>query len=69
MSAKPCGHRPGKAIVWKGEMGDRVKAAMDARTDEQFVLMGRTDSIAAHFLHLPHGKAPSELSPTHWTNR
>lgn len=46
VSNKRCGHRPGKAIVSKEEMVDRVKAAVDARTDESFVLMARTDSLA-----------------------
>ncbi|HET7369947.1 MAG TPA: methylisocitrate lyase [Gammaproteobacteria bacterium] len=43
---KRCGHRPGKAIVSKDEMIDRVKAAVDARTDDQFVIMARTDALA-----------------------
>ena len=43
--AKRCGHRPGKAIVSKDEMVDRVKAAADARTDD-FVIMARTDALA-----------------------
>jgi methylisocitrate lyase len=46
VAAKRCGHRPGKAIVSKQEMVDRVKAAVDARSDHQFVIMARTDSIA-----------------------
>ena len=46
-SAKRCGHRPNKAIVSKHEMGDRIKAAVDARTDSNFVIMARTDSYAA----------------------
>ncbi len=46
VAAKRCGHRPGKAIVSKSEMVDRVKAAVDARTDEQFVVMARTDALA-----------------------
>jgi methylisocitrate lyase len=46
VAAKRCGHRPGKAIVPKDEMVDRVKAAVDARTDEDFVIMARTDAIA-----------------------
>ena len=50
VAAKRCGHRPGKAIVSKDEMSDRVKAAVDARTDDQFVIMARTDSIAAEGL-------------------
>lgn len=43
---KRCGHRPGKEVVSKGEMVDRVKAAVDAKTDPQFVLMTRTDAAA-----------------------
>jgi methylisocitrate lyase len=43
---KRCGHRPGKAIVPKAEMIDRIKAAVDARTDDQFVVMARTDALA-----------------------
>lgn len=43
---KRCGHRPGKAIVSKSEMVDRVKAAVDAREDEGFVIMARTDALA-----------------------
>lgn len=43
---KRCGHRPGKEVVTKEEMVDRVKAAVDARTDVEFVLMARTDAAA-----------------------
>ncbi|GAC1625067.1 MAG: methylisocitrate lyase [Nevskia sp.] len=43
---KRCGHRPGKEVVSKEEMVDRVKAAVDARTDESFVIMARTDALA-----------------------
>ena len=43
---KRCGHRPGKEVVSRGEMVDRVKAAVDARTDESFVIMARTDAAA-----------------------
>src|SRR6201996_7416577 len=46
VQAKRCGHRPGKEIVSKQEMVDRVKAAVDARTDESFVVMARTDALA-----------------------
>lgn len=46
VAAKRCGHRPGKAIVSKAEMVDRVKAAVDARTDDDFVIMARTDALA-----------------------
>src|SRR5579864_8641592 len=44
--AKRCGHRPGKEIVSKQEMVDRVKAAVDAKTDSDFVIMARTDALA-----------------------
>jgi methylisocitrate lyase len=43
---KRCGHRPNKAIVSQNEMVDRVKAAVDARTDASFVIMARTDALA-----------------------
>ena len=43
---KRCGHRPNKAIVSQAEMVDRVKAAVDARSDESFVIMARTDALA-----------------------
>jgi methylisocitrate lyase len=46
IGAKRCGHRPNKEIVSKGEMVDRIKAAVDARTDENFQIMARTDAIA-----------------------
>jgi methylisocitrate lyase len=46
VSAKRCGHRPGKEIVAKEEMVDRVKAAVDAKTDSEFVVMARTDALA-----------------------
>ena len=46
VQAKRCGHRPGKAIVPSEEMVDRIKAATDARTDESFVIMARTDALA-----------------------
>jgi len=47
VSAKRCGHRPNKEIVSKLEMVDRIKAAVDARSDEHFVIMARTDAVAA----------------------
>jgi len=46
VGAKRCGHRPGKEIVSTAEMADRVKAAADARTDDDFYLIARTDAIA-----------------------
>ncbi|HEX6929784.1 MAG TPA: methylisocitrate lyase [Gammaproteobacteria bacterium] len=47
VAQKRCGHRPGKEIVSKEEMTDRIKAAVDARTDDSFVIMARTDALAA----------------------
>ena len=46
VSAKRCGHRPGKALVHAGEMVDRIHAAVDARSDPAFVVMARTDAHA-----------------------
>ncbi|NJD57232.1 MAG: methylisocitrate lyase [Nitrospirae bacterium] len=48
--AKRCGHRPGKAIVSSEEMVDRIKAAVDAKTDADFVIMARTDALAVEGL-------------------
>jgi methylisocitrate lyase len=50
VSAKRCGHRPGKELVAPEEMADRIKAAVDARTDPQFVIMARTDALASEGL-------------------
>ena len=50
VGAKRCGHRPGKAIVTQQEMADRIKAAVDARTDPEFVVMARTDALAVEGL-------------------
>ena len=50
VQSKRCGHRPGKEIVSREEMVDRVKAAVDARTDDRFVIMARTDALAAEGL-------------------
>jgi methylisocitrate lyase len=46
VGAKRCGHRPGKELVPPDEMADRIKAAVDARTDPSFVIMARTDALA-----------------------
>ena len=46
VGTKRCGHRPGKEVVSRAEMVDRVKAAVDARTDPSFVIMARTDALA-----------------------
>ncbi|HMG88059.1 MAG TPA: methylisocitrate lyase [Terracidiphilus sp.] len=50
VSAKRCGHRPGKELVPAEEMVDRIKAAVDARTDRGFVIMARTDALAGEGL-------------------
>ena len=50
VGAKRCGHRPNKAIVSRQEMVDRIKAAVDARTDPEFVIMARTDALAVEGL-------------------
>lgn len=50
VGAKRCGHRPGKEIVSKQEMVDRIRAAVDARTDPDFVIMARTDALAVEGL-------------------
>ena len=46
VGAKRCGHRPGKELVSKEEMADRIKAAVDARADKNFVIMARSDALA-----------------------
>ena len=51
VQAKRCGHRPNKAIVTQDEMVDRVKAAVDAKTDPDFVIMARTDALAVEGLN------------------
>jgi methylisocitrate lyase len=50
VAAKRCGHRPGKELVPQAEMVDRIKAAVDARTDADFVIMARTDALAVEGL-------------------
>jgi methylisocitrate lyase len=50
VQAKRCGHLPGKALVSSAEMVDRLKAALDARTDPNFVIMARTDALAVEGL-------------------
>jgi methylisocitrate lyase len=50
VGAKRCGHRPGKELVSREEMCDRIKAAVDARADESFVIMARTDALAGEGL-------------------
>lgn len=50
VQAKRCGHRPGKALVSTAEMQDRIKSAVDARIDPDFVIMARTDALAVEGL-------------------
>jgi len=50
VGAKRCGHRPGKELVTKEEMVDRIKAAVDAKTDAEFLVMARTDALAVEGL-------------------
>src|SRR5438128_6556228 len=50
VGAKRCGHRPNKELVSKDEIVDRIKAAVDARSDPQFVVMARTDALAVEGL-------------------
>jgi methylisocitrate lyase len=59
VGAKRCGHRPGKELVAAGEMADRIKAAVDARTDPSFVIMARTDALAAEGLEAAISRAVS----------
>jgi methylisocitrate lyase len=57
VGAKRCGHRPGKEVVSREEMVDRVKAAVDARTDDGFVIMARTDALAVEGLNAAMDRA------------
>jgi len=50
VGAKRCGHRPGKELVSTAEMCDRIRSAVDARTDREFVIMARTDALASEGL-------------------
>jgi methylisocitrate lyase len=59
VGAKRCGHRPGKQIVPREEMVDRIKAAVDARTDQDFVIMARTDALEAEGLDAAIARAVS----------
>src|ERR1700675_14056 len=58
VQAKRCGHRPGKEIVSRQEMVDRVKAAVDARTETDFVIMARTDALAVEGIDKAMDGAP-----------
>lgn len=61
IGAKRCGHRPNKAIVSKEEMVDRIHAAVDARTDPDFVIMARTDALAVEGLDAAIDRARAYL--------
>ena len=62
VGAKRCGHRPGKELVAAEEMVDRIKAAVDARTDEQFVVMARTDALASEGLEAAIARAKAYIA-------
>jgi methylisocitrate lyase len=62
VGAKRCGHRPNKELVSKAEMVDRVKAAVDARIDENFVIMARTDALANEGLEAAIERAHSYVA-------
>jgi len=62
VGAKRCGHRPGKELVSTEEMVDRIKAAVDARTDSQFVIMARTDALAGEGLYKAIGRAQAYVA-------
>jgi len=57
VAQKRCGHRPGKAIISQAEMVDRIKAAVDAKTDPDFVIMARTDALAVEGLEAALARA------------
>ena len=59
---KRCGHRPGKELVSPEEMVDRIKAAVDARMDEQFVLMARTDALGNEGIAAAIGRAQAYVA-------
>jgi methylisocitrate lyase len=60
--AKRCGHRPNKAIVSSDEMVDRIKAAVDARSEDEFVVMARTDAVASEGLQAAIDRAGAYVS-------
>lgn len=60
---KRCGHRPGKEIVSKEEMLDRIKAAVDARTDPSFFIIARTDALAIEGLDRALDRAEATWRP------
>src|SRR3974390_1757410 len=63
VSAKRCGHRPGKALVHAGEMVDRIHAAVDARSDPGFVITARTDAHAVEGQAAALARSPDNVAP------
>ena len=63
VQAKRCGHRPGKEIVTQAEMVDRIKAAVDARSDDAFVIMARTDALAVEGLDRAIERVVADAAP------
>lgn len=61
VAQKRCGHRPNKSIVSKEEMVDRIKAAVDARVDDKFVIMARTDALAVEGLEMAIERAQAYI--------
>ncbi|MEZ6094915.1 MAG: methylisocitrate lyase [Pirellulaceae bacterium] len=61
-SAKRCGHRPGKALVESEEMCDRIRTAVDAKTDPDFVVMARTDALASEGLDAALSRAKDSVA-------
>ncbi len=61
IGAKRCGHRPNKEVVTKAEMVDRIKAAVDARTDSSFMIMARTDALAIEGINATLDRAHAYL--------
>ena len=62
VGSKRCGHRPGKELVPAAEMVDRIKAAVDARTDREFVIMARTDALASEGLEAALDRAAAYVA-------
>jgi methylisocitrate lyase len=63
VGTKRCGHRPGKEVVSTEEMVDRIKAAVDARRDDSFVIMARTDALAGEGLQAAIDRAAPTSKP------
>ena len=68
VGAKRCGHRPGKELVSKGEMVDRIKAAVDARTDDSFAIIARTDALAGEGIEAALDRSLASAIPDRLTD-